>query len=64
MAPVIMNTILAVVEILSESVILAKFLKKIRMCLFKVKHYLGHISGMVGPIDVKRDGKASIGYWV
>ena len=26
------------------------------MCLFKVKHYFGHISGMVGPIAVKRKG--------
>ena len=34
------------------------------MCFFKVKHYFGHISGMVGPIDVKRKGSASIGYRV
>ena len=34
------------------------------MCFFKVKHYFGHISGMVGPIDVKRKGNASVGYWV
>ena len=34
-----------------------------RMCFFKVKHYFGHISGMVGPIDVKRKGSASVGYW-
>ena len=34
------------------------------MCFFKVKHYFGHISGMVGPIDVKRKGCALIGYWV
>ena len=33
------------------------------MCFFKVKHYFGHISGMVGPIDVKRKGSASVGYW-
>ena len=32
------------------------------MC-FKVKHYFGHISGMVGSIDVKQKGSASIGYW-
>ena len=31
---------------------------------FKVKHYFGHISGMVGPIDVKRKGSALVGYWV
>ena len=34
------------------------------MCFFKVKHYLGHISGMVGPIDVKRKGSALVGHWV
>ena len=34
------------------------------MCFFKVKHYFGHISGMVGPIDMKRKGSASFGYWV
>ena len=33
------------------------------MCFFKAKHYFGHISGMVGPIDVKRKGSASVGYW-
>ena len=31
---------------------------------FKVKHPFGHISGIAGPIDVKREGRASIGYWV
>ena len=34
------------------------------MCFFKVKHYFGHIPGMVGPIDVKRKGSALVGYWV
>ena len=34
------------------------------MCFFKVKHYFGHISGMVGPIDVKRKGSALVRYWV
>ena len=34
------------------------------MCFFKVKHYFGHISGMVGSIDVKRKGSALVGYWV
>ena len=34
------------------------------MCFFKVKHYFGHISGMVGLIDVKRKGSALVGYWV
>ena len=47
-------------EVLLETFILAKF----RMCFFKVKHYFGHISGMIGPIDVKRKGSASVGYWI
>ena len=34
------------------------------MSFFKVKHYFDHISGMFGPIDVKRKGSASVGYWV
>ena len=51
-------------EILLKTVIFANFLKKFRMCFFKVKHYFGHISGMVGPIDVKRKGSALVGYWV
>ena len=34
------------------------------MCFVKVKHYFGHISGMIGPIDVKRKGSAFVGYWV
>ena len=34
------------------------------MCFFKAKHYFGHILGMVGPIDVKLKGNASVGYWV
>ena len=29
-----------------------------------VKHYFDHISGMVGPIDVKRKGSALGGHWV
>ena len=33
------------------------------MCFFKVKHYFGHISGLIGPIDVKRKGSALVGYW-
>ena len=28
-----------------------------------VKHYFGHISGVIGQIDVKREGSASVGYW-
>ena len=34
------------------------------MCVFKVKHSFGHISGMFGPIDVKQKGSASVAYWV
>ena len=50
-------------EVLLEIVILAYFFK-FRMCFFKVKHYFGHSSGMVGPIDVKRKGSALVGHWV
>ena len=32
--------------------------------LFQGQHYFGHISGMVGRIDVKRKGSALVGYWV
>ena len=31
---------------------------------FQGQHYFGHISGMVGRIDVKRKGSALVGYWV
>ena len=34
------------------------------MCFFMVKHYFGHMSGTVGPVDVKRKGSALVGYWV
>ena len=34
------------------------------MCFFKVKHTIGHISGTVGPIDMKRKGSALVGYWL
>ena len=44
--------------ILLESPFLPNFLWKFWMCFFKVKHSIGHISGMVGPIDVKRKGGA------
>ena len=38
---------------------------KFCMCFFfKVKQYFGHISGMVGPIDVKLKGSALVGCWV
>ena len=26
------------------------------MCFFKVKHSIGHVSGIVGPIDEKQKG--------
>ena len=40
------------------------FSLKIGMCFFKVKHYFDHIAGMVGPINLKRKGSASVGYWI
>ena len=63
-APVMVITWLDFGEILLKTVIFANFLLKFRMCFFKVKHYFGHISGMVGPIDVKPKGSALVGYWV
>ena len=50
--------------VLLETVILANFLQKFLVCFFKIKHYFGHISGMVGRIDVKRKGSALVGYWI
>ena len=29
-----------------------------------MRHYFGHISGIVGPIDVKWEGSALVGYWI
>ena len=43
---------------------LPNFLWIFWMCFFKVKRSIGHISGMVGPIGVKRKGGALVGYWV
>ena len=43
---------------------LPNFLTKIQMCFFKVKHSIRHISGMVGPIDVKWKAATSVGCWV
>ena len=34
------------------------------MCFFKVKHYFGHISGMVARIDAKWKWSALVGCWV
>ena len=42
----------------------SKFSLKILDGFFQGQHYFGHISGMVGPIDVKRIGSALVGYWV
>ena len=50
--------------ILVETLFLPNFLKQFRMCFFKVKRSIGHISRMVSPIDVKRKGGASVGCWV
>ena len=40
------------------------FFSIFQMCVFKVKYSIGHISGMVAPMDMKRKGSASVGYWV
>ena len=32
-------------------------------CVFSRSNTLRHISGMIGPINVKRKGGASVGYW-
>ena len=40
------------------------YFSKFWMYFFKVMHYFAHISGMVGPIDVKRKRSASVGYWI
>ena len=42
----------------------AKFSLKISDVFFSRSNTIGHISGMVCPIDVKRKGDASIGYWI
>ena len=46
-----------------EGIMLKTFLPNFPI-FFKVKHSIGHISGMVCPIDLKQKGVASIGYWV
>ena len=51
-------------EMLLKIVIFANFLQIFWMCFFKVKHYFGHISGMVGSIDVKWKVSALVQYWV
>ena len=50
--------------ILLKFYVLPNFLWKFWMCFFKVKHCIGHISGMVGLIDVKRKRGASVECWV
>ena len=50
--------------ILLETILLPNFLWKFWMCFVKVKHSIEQISGMVGPIDEKWKGCASVGYWV
>ena len=64
MALVMVITWLDFGAVLFETVILVNFLLKIPDVFFKVKHYFGHISGMVVPIDVKRKESASVGQWV
>ena len=51
-------------EIMLKTVIWQIFFKNFECVFFKVKHYFGHISAMVSPIDVKRKGCALVGYWV
>ena len=41
-----------------------RFSLKILDVFFQGQHYFGHISGMVGRIDVKWKGSALVGYWV
>ena len=38
--------------------------KIFRCVFFTVKHFFWHISGILGTIDVKWRGSASVGYWV
>ena len=40
--------------LLFETPLLLNFLRKLHICFFKVKHFIGHISGMVSLIDMKR----------
>ena len=47
-----------------ENCYFSKFTLKNSDVFFKVKHYFGHISGMLGPIDVKRKESALVWYWV
>ena len=61
---VILITWLDIGALLLKTVILANFFLKKWMCFFKVKHFFGHFSGMIGLIDVKRKGSASVWYWV
>ena len=51
-------------DVLLEAVISSNFLLKFQMCFYMVEYYYGHISGMVGVIDVKRKEKhrLDIGY--
>ena len=46
-----------------RGILLEPLFRKFRI-FSKFKHSIGHISGMVGPIDVKRKGGALVGYWV
>ena len=47
-----------------KTVNFGKFSLKISDVFFQGQHYFGHISRMVGRIDVKRKGSALVGYWV
>ena len=54
------NTWLDFGKVLLETSISANFILKIWGCYLKVEHYFGHISEMVGQIDVKRKGKTLV----
>ena len=45
----------------AKKIILAIFLRKILKPFSAVEHYIYHILGMVGPIDVKQKGNDSTG---
>ena len=55
-----LSTLLNFGEILPEF-FLSDFLRKILNPFSAVEHYICHILGMVGPIDVKQKGNESTG---
>ena len=49
---------------IGNSLFFAQFSFENFRCVFSRSNTIGHISGMVGQIDVERKGGASVGYWV